>query len=65
MIAIIIRIVMLTIIRIVSKNRVHTGLVDDYDVKTCLRDKMKAKGFFVVVCSCFCFLSSRSDYVVS
>lgn len=65
MIAVIITMVMLTIIRIVSKRRVLTGLVDDHDVNTCLRDTMKAKGFFVVVCSCFCFLSSRSDYIVS
>lgn len=65
MLAIIIRIVILTIIRIVPKKRVLMELVDDHDVKTCLRDTMEAKGFFVVVCSCFCFLSSRSDYVVS
>lgn len=65
MIAVIIRIVMLAIIRIVSKRSVLTGLVDDPDMNTCLRDTMKAKGFFIVVCSCFCFWSSCSDYVVS
>lgn len=49
MIAIVIRIVMLIIIIVVSKKRVVKGLVDDHDVKTCVRDIRKV----IFFCSCF------------
>lgn len=48
MIAIVIRIVIFIIIIVVSKKRVVTGLVDDHDVKTCVRDIRKVI-FFVLV----------------